>query len=145
VQSRRGANNIISTIGYTADRTGLLRVDPYNGFLSEGGKLWSMVKAIVVEENLLKHLSSVVAAARAAKIQIFIVSHHRWEPGDIEDLDHPSPCQLRPTVRQTFAKGSRGGEWHPDFAPQLNGPNFAHAIVTTDELPAGLGAGWIKT
>ena len=103
---------------YPSDRTGLLLVDPYNDFLSEGGKLWPMVQAIAQEEHLLDHLRQVVAAARAAKIQVFIVPHHRWEPGDYEDWDHPSPYQLGAAERQTFAKGSWGGEWHSDFAPQ---------------------------
>jgi hypothetical protein len=29
--------------GYTEDRTALLFVDPYNDFLSEGGKLWPYI------------------------------------------------------------------------------------------------------
>ena len=29
---------------YEASRTGLLLVDPYNDFLSDGGKIWLMVK-----------------------------------------------------------------------------------------------------
>ena len=39
----------MTTTSYTADNTGLLLVDPYNDFLSEGGKLWPMVQAIAVE------------------------------------------------------------------------------------------------
>jgi nicotinamidase-related amidase len=104
--------------GYASDRTALLLVDPYNDFLSEGGKLWPRVKAIAAEENLLEHLRQIVTAVRAAKIPVFIVPHHRWEQGDYEDWDHPSPYQLGGAKRQTFAKGSWGGEWHPDFAPQ---------------------------
>src|SRR6516162_2455607 len=103
---------------YPSDRTGLLLVDPYNDFLSEGGKVWPMVQAVAQEEHLLEHLHQVVAAARAANIQVFIVPHHRWEPGDYENWDHPSPYQLGAAKRQTFAAGSWGGEWHPDFAPQ---------------------------
>ena len=33
---------------YDPSRTALLFVDPYNDFLSEGGKLWPMVKAVAV-------------------------------------------------------------------------------------------------
>jgi nicotinamidase-related amidase len=108
----------MTTTNYPSDRTGLLLVDPYNDFLSEGGKLWPMVQNIAREEHLLDHLRQVVAAARAAKIQVFIVPHHRWEPDDYEDWDHPSPYQLGAAKRQTFAKDSWGGEWHSEFAPQ---------------------------
>ena len=76
---------------YTADNTGLLLVDSYNDFLSEGGKLWPMVQAIALEENLLDHLRQIVAAARAAKIQLFVVPHHRAEPSDYTKWKHPEP------------------------------------------------------
>jgi nicotinamidase-related amidase len=69
----------MNTTNYPPDRTGLLLVDPDNDFLSEGGKLWPMVQEIAREEHLLDHLRQVVTAARAAKIQAFIVPHYRWE------------------------------------------------------------------
>jgi hypothetical protein len=65
----------MTTTTYPSDRTGLLFVDPYNDFLSEGGKLWPMVKKIAEEEHLLDHLRQIVVTARAAKIQVFIVPH----------------------------------------------------------------------
>ncbi|HEX2473243.1 MAG TPA: hypothetical protein VHK01_00770 [Lacipirellulaceae bacterium] len=34
------------TTSYTANRTGLLLVDPYNDFLSAGGKLAPLVEAV---------------------------------------------------------------------------------------------------
>src|SRR5258708_7388927 len=57
------------------------------------------------------------AAARKAGIQIFVVPHRRWEPGDFENWDHPRPYQMAPRKMQTFARGS-WGEWHPDLTPQ---------------------------
>lgn len=103
---------------YPLDRTGLLLVDPYNDFLSDGGKLWPMLKEVATEVGLLGNLRAVVDAARAARIQVFIVPHRRWEPGDYENWDHPNPTQRSIKKRQTFARGSWGGEWHPDFAPR---------------------------
>jgi nicotinamidase-related amidase len=108
----------MTTTNYPSDRTGLLLLDPYNDFLSEGGKLWPLLKEIAEEENLLDHMRQIVGAARAAKIQLFIVPHHRWEPGDYAKWRHPNPSQIASGKRQTFAKGTWGGEWHPDFAPQ---------------------------
>jgi hypothetical protein len=37
---------------YARERTGLLLVDPYNDFLSEGGKFWSMVEGIAEKIRL---------------------------------------------------------------------------------------------
>jgi nicotinamidase-related amidase len=104
--------------GYTKERTALLFVDPYNDFLSEGGKLWPLVEGVAREVGLLDNLRTLTAAIRKAGIRIFIVPHHRWEPGDYERWSHPNPDQLASGKRQVFAKGAWGGEWHPDFVPQ---------------------------
>lgn len=71
-----------------------------------------------MEVGLLDHLRTITAAIRQAGIQVVIVPHRRWGPGDYEGWDHPSPYQIASGKRQTFAKGTWGGEWHPDFAPQ---------------------------
>ncbi len=103
---------------YTKDQTALLFVDPYNDFLSEGGKFWSRIEVVAKEVELLNNLRTVIAAVRKAGIQVFYVPHRQWEPGDYEDWDHPTPYQISAGQAQAFARGSWGGEWHPDFAPQ---------------------------
>jgi nicotinamidase-related amidase len=103
---------------YARDRTALLFVDPYNDFLSDGGKFWPMVKGVANDVGLLDNLRTITAEIRKSGIQIFIVPHRRWEPGDYEGWDHPTPYQVASGQAQAFAKGSWGGEWHPDFAPQ---------------------------
>jgi nicotinamidase-related amidase len=108
----------MSDFHYDAARTGLLLVDPYNDFLSEGGKLWPMVKEVAGNVGLLDNLRAVVRSVRQAGIQVFVVPHRRWEPGDYEGWEHPNPTQLAVQKRQTFARGTWGGEWHPDFVPQ---------------------------
>ncbi|MBV8097181.1 MAG: cysteine hydrolase [Acetobacteraceae bacterium] len=64
------------------------------------------------------NLKAVVKAIREKNIQVFIVPHHRWEPGDYERWKHANHTQIASGKRQTFAKGTWGGEWHPDFVPQ---------------------------
>jgi nicotinamidase-related amidase len=103
---------------YTRERTGLLLVDPYNDFLSEGGKLWPRVEAVAREVGLLDNLRTITKAVRRAGIRIFFIPHRRWEPGDYESWAHPSPDQVAVAKRQLFAKDTWGGEWHPDFMPQ---------------------------
>ena len=98
--------------------TALLLVDPYNDFMSVGGKIWPALEAVASEVGFLSNLRKVVDTARSMGIRVFIVPHRRWEPGDYESWDHPTPYQLRSARSQVFAKGSWGGEWHPDFAPQ---------------------------
>jgi nicotinamidase-related amidase len=108
----------MSGLIYKPARTGLLLVDPYNDFLSEGGKVWPRVKEVAEEVHLLDNLRAVLAAVRQAGIRVFFVPHRRWEPGDYEDWDHPNPTQIAIQKRHSFAKGTWGGEWHPDFVPR---------------------------
>ncbi len=60
---------------YDKATTALLVIDPYNDFLSEGGKIWSRVKEVATEVGLLDNLRAISGAVRRAGIQIFIVPH----------------------------------------------------------------------
>jgi nicotinamidase-related amidase len=103
---------------YDAQRTALLLVDPYNDFLSDGGKLFPMLRDIAADVRLLDNLRATVNAARKADIQVIYVPHRRWQPGDYDNWDHPNPTQRLVQQRHTFAKATWGGEWHPDFVPK---------------------------
>lgn len=108
----------MSTQRYPSERTGLLLVDPYNDFLSEGGKLYGQAKGVAEATGTLRNLRQVLAAVRAAGIRVFYVPHHRAQPTDFDGWNHPSPYQLGAHAAQVFAAGSWGGEWHPDFVPK---------------------------
>jgi nicotinamidase-related amidase len=99
-------------------RTALLFIDPYNDFLAEDGKMWPMVADVARDVGLHANLTAITAAARSAAMQIVIVPHHRWQPGELDGWDHPSPYMAGGYDLQIFAVGSKGGEWHPEFAPQ---------------------------
>jgi nicotinamidase-related amidase len=103
---------------YNKATTALLVIDPYNDFLSEGGKIWPRVKDVATEVGLLDNLRAISSAVRGAGIQTFIVPHRRWEPGDYETWCHPSPTQCAIMHRHSFARGEWGGDWHPDFVPR---------------------------
>ena len=107
----------MSEVTYKNEETALLFVDPYNDFLSKGGKFWPMVETVAEEVRLLDNLRSIMNEVRKAGIPVFIVPHHRWQPGDYEDWRHATPYQIGAGNIQAFAAGSWGGEWHPDFAP----------------------------
>lgn len=103
---------------YPPATTALLLVDPYNDFLSEGGKLWPRLQPVAEQVGLLDNLRAILAAARASGLRICFAPHRRWEPGDYEDWHHPNPTQRAVMQRHTFARGEWGGEWHPDFIPE---------------------------
>lgn len=99
-------------------RTALLLVDPYNDFLSGGGKLWPLLQTVADEVGLLDNLRSAVTAARNAGVHVLFVPHRRWEATDYIGWHHPNPNQLGVNRQQIFARGSWGGEFHPDFQPR---------------------------
>jgi len=74
----------ISTVGGTAvspttydkDSTALLVVDPYNDFISEGGKLWPNIRAVAEANDCVPHMLQVLNAARKAKLRVFYALHH---------------------------------------------------------------------
>jgi len=103
---------------YDVERTALRLVDPYNDFLSDGGKLFPMLRDVAADVHLLDNLRATVDTVRKADLQVLYVPHRRWQPGDYDNWDHPNPTQRLVQQRHTFAKGTWGGEWHPDFVPQ---------------------------
>lgn len=102
----------------SAERTALILIDPYNDFLSEGGKLWPLVSEVAEKVGTLDNLKTATDAARAAGIKIFYTPHHRWTPGDYEGWRHSNPSQLVTNAIKLFEEGSWGGDWHPAFRPQ---------------------------
>jgi nicotinamidase-related amidase len=103
---------------YPAAHTAVLLIDPYNDFLSPGGKLAGAAQEVADAVHTVAHMRAVVAGARAAGIRIVYVPHHRALPDDFEGWKHATPYQLGAAKMQVFAAGSWGGEWHPDFLPQ---------------------------
>lgn len=109
----------MSARAYEAKTTALLLVDPYNDLISEGGKVWPFLKDVAEKVGLFDNLRTIDKVVRAAGIQVIIVPHRRWEPGDYENWSHPNPTQRRiMALNGVYARGQWGGEWHPDFAPK---------------------------
>ena len=108
----------MSPQAYHRETTALLLIDPYNDFLSEGGKVWPRIQEVAEAVGLLANLKAIVQAARSSGIRVCIAPHRRWEPGDYEDWFHPNPTQIGIMKRRSFARGEWGGEWRPDLAPQ---------------------------
>jgi nicotinamidase-related amidase len=102
---------------YVPAKTGLLFVDPYNDFFADGGKMWPYIKEVAEEVHLHQHLREIMAAVRAAGIQVFIVPHHRWKKEDAANWKFLNPDQIGARALEVFAPDTWGGEWYPEFAP----------------------------
>lgn len=103
---------------YVPAETAILLVDPYNDFLSEGGKAWPRVKDVAAKVHLLDNLRLIMKSARAKGYKIFFVPHHRFSTGDLSDWQNSTPYQQLQVSMLMFEKGTWGGSFHDDFQPQ---------------------------
>jgi nicotinamidase-related amidase len=106
--------NVISDPSITA----LLVIDPYNDFISEGGKAWERVRTTAEPNDCVAHMAQVMTAARTAGLRVFYALHHRYRPGDYETWDHMAPVQERAWRAKTFEDGTWGGEIREGFEPE---------------------------
>ncbi|OBK41677.1 isochorismatase [Mycobacterium sp. 1245111.1] len=103
---------------YRRSITGLVVIDPYNDFISEGGKVWDRLKGVAEANGCVRNMSQVLQAARDAGIQVFYALHHRYRPGDYEDWKYIAPIQKAAWSRKTFEFGSWGAQLRSEFEPQ---------------------------
>lgn len=103
---------------YDRELTALLVIDPYNDFISEGGKLWGRIRAVAEANGCVPHMLQVLNAAREAKLRVFYAMHHRYRPGDYETWKNIAPVQKAAWKNKTFEFGTWGGEMHPGFEPR---------------------------
>jgi ureidoacrylate peracid hydrolase len=108
----------MSEVRYERDITALLVVDPYNDFISEGGKIWDRIRPVAEANNCVPHMLQILNAARQAKLRIFYVPHRRYRPGDYETWKYIAPIQKAGWKRRTFEYGTWGGEFRAEFKPK---------------------------
>jgi hypothetical protein len=61
-----GGGCIMTRHAYHKEITALLMVDPYNDFISEGGKIWDRIKGVAEANDCVPNMLQVLNAARAA-------------------------------------------------------------------------------
>src|SRR6478672_445079 len=108
----------MTNLTYDKDITGLLVIDPYNDFISEGGKIWDRLKGVAEANQCVPHMLQVLNAARKAGLRVFYALHHRYRPGDYETWKYIAPVQKAAWSHKTFEYGTWGGEVRSEFAPR---------------------------
>ena len=93
-------------------------IDPYNDFISEGGKVWDRLKAVAEANQCVPHMKQVLDAARKAELRVFYALHRRYRPGDYETWKYITPIQKAAWSRKAFEYGTWGGEIRSEFEPQ---------------------------
>jgi ureidoacrylate peracid hydrolase len=108
----------MASVIYDKNITALLVIDPYNDFISEGGKVWDRLKAVAEANQCIPHMLQVLNAARESQIRVFYALHHRYRPGDFESWKYLAPIQKAAWSRKTFEYGTWGGELRSEFEPK---------------------------
>jgi ureidoacrylate peracid hydrolase len=107
----------VNTLSHDKSITALLVIDPYNDFISDGGKIWPRIKAVAEANDCVPHMLEILTAARKAALQVFYAMHHRYRPGDYETWKYIAPIQRGAWQRKAFEYGSWGGEYRAEFVP----------------------------
>lgn len=108
----------MAPVAYDKELTALIVIDPYNDFISEGGKLRDRIRAVAEANRCVRHMLQVLNAARKAGLRVFYALHHRYRPGDYETWKYIAPVQKVAWLRKSFEYGTWGGEIRREFEPQ---------------------------
>src|SRR5262245_8054233 len=106
---------LMNAMKHERDATALVVIDPYNDFISEGGKIWERVRSVAEANDCIPHMTAVLNAARNAELRVFYALHRRYRPGDYESWKFIAPIQRAAWSRKAFEYGTWGGEIRPEF------------------------------
>ena len=108
----------MTVLKYEKEIVALLVIDPYNDFISEGGKIWNRIKTIAEANNCVPNMQQVVNAARKVGLRVFYALHRRYREGDYESWKYIAPIQKTAWSSKSFEYGTWGGEIRLGFEPQ---------------------------
>jgi len=108
----------MSNLRFDKGMTALLVIDPYNDFISEGGKVWDRLKTVAEANGCVPNMLQVLNAARKAELRVFYALHRRYRTGDYETWKYLAPIQKAAWSHKTFEDGTWGGEIRQEFEPQ---------------------------
>jgi nicotinamidase-related amidase len=108
----------MAQLTYEKEITGLVVIDPYNDFISEGGKIWDRIKGVAEGNQCIPHMAKALEAARKAGIRVFYAMHRRYRAGDYETWKYIAPIQRSAWRSRAFEYNTWGGEIRSEFEPQ---------------------------
>ena len=102
---------------YDPARTALLVVDPFNDFLSEGGKVWPYAREVAEAIDLNENLDRVLAHCRTVGILVVYVPHRHYVAKDFDLWHHLTRPQKAIVEQAIFEKGTWGAGWRDGLEP----------------------------
>ena len=95
--------------------TALVIIDPQNDFLSEGGVVWDLVGDLVVKNQVVDRLSSLIARAKKAGVAVVYVPHYYDK--EYQAWGNNNFIDKVMFERRMFERGKWGSEFHPQLEP----------------------------
>ena len=108
----------MATLLFEKELTALVLVDPYNDFISDGGKIWDRIKGVAEANNCVPNMLRILEVARKAGLRVFYAMHRRYRAGDYETWKYIAPIQKRGWLSKVFEFGTWGGEIRSEFQPK---------------------------
>ena len=109
----------MANVTYEKDFTALLVIDPYNDFISEGGKIWDRIKNVAEANNCVPHNKLIV---------IGLIAHTCMEA----TVRYAAELGYEALVVRDATADFSDVEMHA--ALDVNLPNYASHIVTAQEV-----------
>ncbi len=108
----------MAEVRYEKDITALLVVDPYNDFISEGGKIWDRIRAVAEANDCVPHMLANLECGAAGKLSRLLCAASSIPAGRLRDLEVHRPIQKAGWRRRSFEYGTWGGEFRAEFEPK---------------------------
>lgn len=106
--------------------TAVVFIDPQNEVLSEQGAAWGAVGASVTENDTVRNMERIFAAAKARDFEVFISPHYfyptdaGWKTnGPLETMEHESKMFARGGVLSLEGFAGSGADWLERFKPYI--------------------------
>jgi nicotinamidase-related amidase len=108
----------MATVTHGQEVPALLVIDPYNDFISEGGKVWDRLRTVAEANDCVPHMLQVLNPAHGRRGSRSSMRCTADTAGDYETWRHVAPIQKAAWSRKTFEYGTWGGEIRSEFTPQ---------------------------
>jgi hypothetical protein len=96
----------MANLKFDKDITPLLVIDPYNDFISEGGKVWDRLKTVSEAKWLCASYVASPECCAEGGASSFDALHRRYRPGDYETWKYIAPVQKAGWLYKTFENGT---------------------------------------
>jgi ureidoacrylate peracid hydrolase len=93
----------MANLKFDKENTALLVIDPYNDFISEGGRVWNRLKGVAAANHCVPHMLQVLNLAEGGGLRVFYALHHRYRPRDYETWKYIAPIHKAAWSRKTLS------------------------------------------